>query len=376
MRLKKIQKYRFSIVGALMICVQLGALATPVFSEEVDTTLSEWAEVEVKEAIDKEMVPEVLQADYKASMKRYEYVLLALEILEQEYVQTRIVRYIPFEDTYNHEYKDEIRLAYNAGIINGDGNGKFRPDDTITREEIAILLTNLIRVMQEEFKPVTGRFFYADDGLVHDWAKTSVDYCYAQGIIKGVGTIDSMPQISPDTNATREQAMIMMLRVGDVIDLFRTYDYPELRVENYDGSGKRSSDGLNTIARTMGESIADLVLEISKEPDVIIYQLDAELVEIRLLESLIMIQKDASQTKVDYLTNNLNDDQGNQLLEVVGTLFYGDNLETPLNRAYIELPVLEDRTMTLGITDYADIILNTNDLVNYNYQIQLIESYE
>ena len=43
---------------------------------------SDWAVEEVTEAIEKNLVPKLLQANYRGSIKRYEYVLLALEVYD------------------------------------------------------------------------------------------------------------------------------------------------------------------------------------------------------------------------------------------------------------------------------------------------------
>lgn len=40
----------------------------------------------------------------------------------------------------NTKYSDSIKKLYSAGILEGDGNGKFRPDDSITRSEAAAIL--------------------------------------------------------------------------------------------------------------------------------------------------------------------------------------------------------------------------------------------
>ena len=40
----------------------------------------------------------------------------------------------------NTKYGDSIKKLYSAGILKGDGNGSFRPDDSITRAEAAAIL--------------------------------------------------------------------------------------------------------------------------------------------------------------------------------------------------------------------------------------------
>ena len=43
----------------------------------------------------------------------------------------------------NFEYRENIEHLYRCGVINGDGNGYFRPKDSITRAEVATILCTL-----------------------------------------------------------------------------------------------------------------------------------------------------------------------------------------------------------------------------------------
>lgn len=43
----------------------------------------------------------------------------------------------------NSEYRENIEHLYRCGVINGDGNGYFRPKDSITRAEVATILCTL-----------------------------------------------------------------------------------------------------------------------------------------------------------------------------------------------------------------------------------------
>lgn len=49
-----------------------------------------------------------------------------------------------FSDINGHWAESEIEKAYSTGIINGDGDGTFRPDDTITRAEYVKMFTAMV----------------------------------------------------------------------------------------------------------------------------------------------------------------------------------------------------------------------------------------
>lgn len=50
-----------------------------------------------------------------------------------------------FKDAKGHYAEAAINDLFKMGIVNGDGNGNFRPDDNIKRGDIAIMVRNAIR---------------------------------------------------------------------------------------------------------------------------------------------------------------------------------------------------------------------------------------
>lgn len=50
-----------------------------------------------------------------------------------------------FSDTKGHYAELAIKDLLEMGIVKGDGNGKFRPDDSIKRGDVAILIRNTIK---------------------------------------------------------------------------------------------------------------------------------------------------------------------------------------------------------------------------------------
>lgn len=50
-----------------------------------------------------------------------------------------------FKDTKGHYAEAATNDLFKMGIVNGDGNGSFRPDDNIKRGDVAIMVRNAIR---------------------------------------------------------------------------------------------------------------------------------------------------------------------------------------------------------------------------------------
>lgn len=169
-----------------------------------DNSYSKWAEESIKKSIELELVTENLQSKYTDKITRQEFCQLA--------VQTYIVKTgnkidmsvkTPFTDV-DDAY---ITTAYNLNIISGVGNNKFAPDNNITRQEAAVMLSNLANVLNV---PITkNNEKYVDEKYFAVWAKESIYNVSGSGIM--VGTEPN--KFSPWMNYTREQAIATVYRL-------------------------------------------------------------------------------------------------------------------------------------------------------------------
>jgi S-layer homology domain. len=124
----------------------------------------------------------------------------------------------------------EVLKAYNIGAVNGTSTTTYAPDALLNREQAATMLTRV-------FKKITlagwtlatdGNFSldytkpaaFADDADISAWAKDSVYFMAANGIINGVGSnkfapknVTSADEANGYANATREQALLIAVRM-------------------------------------------------------------------------------------------------------------------------------------------------------------------
>ncbi len=112
-------------------------------------------------------------------------------------------------------YSNAISWASSAGVVNGYNTGKFGPDDPVTREQLTAMLANYMRNVASR-KVVGSRADYAgmsDAAKVSDWAEASVGWCFKNGILNG--TKDG--RVNPKGNATRAEAAKMILKEHDLL---------------------------------------------------------------------------------------------------------------------------------------------------------------
>ena len=117
--------------------------------------------------------------------------------------------YASFADVDGSQYYARaVAWAKAAGVVNGYGDGTFKPESPITREEFAVMLSN--------YAKVTGSFEAADGSVlaelpdassVSDWAEEAVAWA-----VKGGYMGKNTNVLTPLANMTRAEAAAMVVR--------------------------------------------------------------------------------------------------------------------------------------------------------------------
>ena len=201
-------------------------------NEKVDFTASQWALAELAEADKLGLIPDSLKsADLTKPITRAEFAAVSVRVYEAlsgEKASTAAAN--PFADT-----KDaEVLKAYQVGITTGTSATTFHPDTLLNREQAATMLTRVYKKVSidgwemsrdgEFAEAFNGMFtmpaLFADDAKISAWAKPSVYFMAANGIINGVGNNTFAPRATTDAEAaigyaqaTREQALAIATRM-------------------------------------------------------------------------------------------------------------------------------------------------------------------
>ena len=112
-------------------------------------------------------------------------------------------------------YAEAILWAKDAGIVSGDtGTGMFRPEDSISRQELAKMLTVYAEKCGEDVSTdadaVLGE--YEDANTVSEWAEGYVAYLASEGIMGNESPLRATDPI------TRAEVATMVVRLSDLFD--------------------------------------------------------------------------------------------------------------------------------------------------------------
>lgn len=97
----------------------------------------------------------------------------------------------------NQWYAAAANWAKQSGMMSGDNRGRFRPNATITKQEICVVLYNALGLNSGDI----GSFF-ADDYQIAPWARYQVYACREAGLISG----DNMGKVNPRKGTVRSEA--------------------------------------------------------------------------------------------------------------------------------------------------------------------------
>ncbi len=122
-----------------------------------------------------------------------------LHNLEGNPVQAASVRFSDVED--GAWYAAGIRWAAACGIVDGYSGGLFGPGDTITREQLAVMLWRYAG----RPAPTRLRLDFPDADQVSSWALDALCWAAEQGILNGRGNL-----LAPSGFATRAEAAQML----------------------------------------------------------------------------------------------------------------------------------------------------------------------
>ena len=119
----------------------------------------------------------------------------------------------PFTDLTANWYKPAILWAYQNNVVAGTSPTTFDPEGPVTREQIAVILTeymyNVLK-MNRTWTPADLSTF-PDGAQVSGWAKEAMQDAVALGLINGTKAPDGVVYLDPQGSAARQQVATILM---------------------------------------------------------------------------------------------------------------------------------------------------------------------
>ena len=111
-------------------------------------------------------------------------------------------------------YADAVRWAAKNGIVCGYGDDTFRPNQNITREELAAILYRYLEFNGKGFVGAWAyKLGYKDSSAISDWAYEAVSYLTMKNVI----VTESATVLNPGVDASRVEAAICIHRICELL---------------------------------------------------------------------------------------------------------------------------------------------------------------
>ncbi|MCK8060696.1 MULTISPECIES: carbohydrate binding domain-containing protein [unclassified Fusibacter] len=199
-----------------------------------------WAENTISKWIDDGIVNGYEGGMFKpdASITRAEFYTLIHNVISLDRMTE-----MPFTDVKENDwYFEAVAFAYECGLTDGYPDGSFRPMNQITREEVAVVLSNLLELAKVDELTELSKFYDFDDS--DTWNRSALESLLKKGLLTGY------PDNTLRTNSdiTRAEAVVLLDRI---------FGQRYLEPGTYGGS----SGELETIDGNVTISAADVRLE-------------------------------------------------------------------------------------------------------------------
>ena len=113
-------------------------------------------------------------------------------------------------------YAKAVCWANSAQVVRGYPDGTFRPNEPVTREQLAVMLMRCEK--PEQAAPEDALDGFADAADVSTYAQSAMRWAVSNGILQGVGGDAAGPLLSPGSTATRAQLAALTARCVQLLN--------------------------------------------------------------------------------------------------------------------------------------------------------------
>ncbi|MDR0325188.1 MAG: cellulase family glycosylhydrolase [Oscillospiraceae bacterium] len=177
-------------------------------------TADSWAHDHIQQADAKGFLPATLQNNYKADITRGEFVTLAMSWLRYKTNMTNaelLAKHAKPENmdrTFTDTADADILAAARLDITAGTGGGQFGVNTNFNREQAAIMLMKICRIVGT-FKEDTSDFGFTDIDAAQ-WLPDALNYVGHNGVMSGkLGG-----RFAPKDNFQRQESIIVFNKMG------------------------------------------------------------------------------------------------------------------------------------------------------------------
>ena len=186
---------------------------TPETQEDarfIDIGTHVWARDAINALADEDIIKGTSENTFSPSnnITRADFALLLVRAFELSNDNTE-----NFTDVAESDYfAKEIAIARNTGIVNGIGDNRYAPKNTITRQDMMLIVYRALAKLGVGIKEsdVVKADTYEDFSEISDYAKEAVTALVNAGLVNGKNGL-----VAPTEYTTRAEVAVLLKRILD-----------------------------------------------------------------------------------------------------------------------------------------------------------------
>ncbi len=220
----------------LLVLVLLAACVLPASAASFTDISGHWAESYIKRVVSMGLFNGVTSTEFRpgVAMDRAMFVTV-LGRLRQYLGGFKLDDWSSRQWMLPYRFTDVKSTAYYApyltwatlhGITNGTGTYTFSPKLEITREMMATMIANFLKMEGYKVSQTVSAPKFSDASQISSWARDSVTYLARAGILQGLSDGKGGVRFAPKKSATRAECAAVFCRLYDAIKKDFTPSYP------------------------------------------------------------------------------------------------------------------------------------------------------
>lgn len=186
-----------------VVCMMMSILSNYAYADFAKA--SNWAVPELNTADEYGLISDSIKNDMSKPITRLEFAEVCIRVYE---LTTNSIAKLAPANTFSDTQNPDVLKAFHLGVVTGIGDGKFGPNITTNREQIATMLKRLIFALTPNMNSFDLETAYGDSEQISNWAIESVDLASKYKFITGWNN-----NFDAKGLCTREMAVIIAKRV-------------------------------------------------------------------------------------------------------------------------------------------------------------------
>ena len=156
----------------------------------------------------------ILKGDDKGNLnpdqpvKRSEFAAILVRALK---LSPNTSNAIEFNDVrVGHWFYNDVKIASQYGLVKGKEANVFKPNDNITREEMAVMIKRAVDYYG--YDSLSLNLYFDDSKTISSWAAEDIKHILSLGLMSGI----SEKKFAPKANSTRAQAVTVLKRFLEI----------------------------------------------------------------------------------------------------------------------------------------------------------------